>query len=64
MRRKTLFTGLLSLFVPLLIIAQQQTERIDLNVIHQIKTAEIGGGSGGRGAPSRPCRSECGETVK
>jgi carboxypeptidase Q len=56
MPRKTFFIGLLSLLVPLLIIAQQQTERIDLNVIHQIKTAEIGGGGGGRGGrgPSRP----------
>jgi carboxypeptidase Q len=56
MSRKTLFIGLLSLLVPLLIIAQQQTERIDLNVIHRIKTAEIGGagGRGGRGPAPRP----------
>ncbi len=49
MPRKTFLIGLLSLLVPLLIIAQQQTERIDLNVIHQIKTAELGGGAGGGG---------------
>jgi len=52
---------MLFLLVPLLIVAQQQTERIDLNVIHKIKTAEVGGGGGfggfggGRGAaPRRP----------
>src|SRR5580698_10438228 len=53
MPRKTYLIGLLSLLVtllvPLLIFAQQPTERIDLNVIHQIKTAELGGGGGGGG---------------
>jgi carboxypeptidase Q len=42
------FLGLSSLLLPVLIIAQQ-TERIDLNIIHQIKTAELGGGGGGGG---------------
>ncbi|HEY1756924.1 MAG TPA: M28 family peptidase [Bryobacteraceae bacterium] len=49
MPRKTVVIGLLSLLVPILIIAQQQTEKIDLNVIHEIKTAELGGGGGGGG---------------
>ena len=53
--RRTLFIGIFAatLSIPLLINAQQQTEKIDLNVIHRIKTAEIGdggrGGGGGRG---------------
>ncbi|HXS97766.1 MAG TPA: M28 family peptidase [Candidatus Limnocylindrales bacterium] len=34
---------------PLLILAQQQTETIDLNAIHKIKAAEFGGGGGGFG---------------
>lgn len=51
---------LLLLTVPLLMLAQQQTEKIDLNIIHKIKTAEIGdggrGGGGGRGGrgPAAP----------
>src|SRR5579872_1465568 len=49
MSRKKFFVALLSLSVPVLIVAQQQTERIDLNVIHQIKTAELGGGGGNGG---------------
>src|ERR1700733_14351384 len=53
MPRKTFVIGLLSLLVPLLIVAQQQTEHIDLNVIHQIKTAELGGGGGGGGGGGR-----------
>ena len=66
MSRKSLFAAILLLLVSALIVAQQPTERIDLNVIHKIKTAELGGGGGfgggggGRGArgrlPSwRPC---------
>ncbi len=48
--RKTLVLSL----VPLLIVAQQMTEKIDLNVIHKIKTAELGGGGrGGRGGGGR-----------
>ena len=40
--RKTFVIGIPILIVPLLIVAQQQqTEKIDLNVIHQIKTAEL-----------------------
>jgi carboxypeptidase Q len=61
MPRKTYFIGLLALPLPLLIFAQQTTERIDLNVIHLIKTAEIGGGGGGgRGGrgPARPAIME------
>ena len=53
MRRKAvLFVSqslLILLLLPLLVIGQQQTEKIDLNVIHQIKTAELGGGGGGGG---------------
>src|ERR1700721_198370 len=42
------------LIVPLLVVAQQQTdqqraEKIDLNVIHKIKTAELGNAGGGAG---------------
>src|SRR5580658_6730959 len=46
---KRIFIGTLSLLLPLLIVAQQQTEKIDLNVLHEIKTAELGGGGGGGG---------------
>src|SRR5664280_1512908 len=49
MSRKTILIVVLLLLVPLLVIAQ---ERVDLNVIHKIKVAELGGGGGGRG-PSR-----------
>ncbi len=53
MQRKTLFLALaLALAVPLsLVIAQQPAEKIDLNAIHKLKTAEgIGAGGGfGRG---------------
>ena len=53
MRRKTFFfvsqSLLILLLLPLLVIGQQQSEKIDLNVIHQIKTAELGGGGGGGG---------------
>ena len=37
------------MLVPLLLLAQQGTEHIDLNVIHKIKVAEFGGGGGGFG---------------
>jgi hypothetical protein len=47
MRRTTLLVLALAILLPLLILAQQVTEHIDLNVIHKIKTAELGGG--GRG---------------
>ncbi|MGA2270804.1 MAG: M20/M25/M40 family metallo-hydrolase [Bryobacteraceae bacterium] len=43
MSRKTILIALLLLLVPLLVIAQ---ERVDLNVIHKIKVAELGGGGG------------------
>jgi len=51
MSYKTLTALLASaLVVPLLIVAQQSQEHVDLNVIHRIKTAEFGaGGGGGRG---------------
>src|SRR5579871_5508772 len=35
-----------AILVPALILAQQATEKIDLNVIHKIKEAELGGGGG------------------
>jgi carboxypeptidase Q len=49
MSRKT-FCAILTfaLVVPALTTAQQQ-ERVDLNVIHRLKTAEFGGGGGGGG---------------
>jgi carboxypeptidase Q len=55
--RKSLLLSLLALLLPLLIVAQQATEHIDLSVIHKIKVAELGssgrgggfGGGGGRG---------------
>jgi hypothetical protein len=59
MPRKTIVIALLFLLVPLLVVAQQQQERVDLNVIHKIKTAELGGGGGfgggggGRGPSSQ-----------
>lgn len=37
---------MLLLVVPLLVVGQQAIEKIDLNVIHKIKTAELGGGGG------------------
>ena len=46
MSRKTLLIGILLLFVPLLLVSQQPVERVDLNVMHKIKTAELGGGGG------------------
>jgi hypothetical protein len=46
MSRKTILIVVLLLLVPLLVIAQ---ERVDLNVIHKIKAAELGGGGGGFG---------------
>src|SRR5579862_9012697 len=49
MQRKRLLLAGLLLIVPLLIVAQQTTEKIDLNVIHKIKAAEMGGGGGGFG---------------
>jgi len=37
---------MLTLLLSVLLVAQQPMERIDLNVIHKIKTAELGGGGG------------------
>ena len=57
MSRKTLVLALLFLLVSVLLVAQQPVERIDLNVIHKLKTAELGGGGGfggGRGGAPRP----------
>ena len=45
MPRKTSLTVVVLLLAPLLVLAQQQ-EKVDLNVIHKIKTAELGGGGG------------------
>src|SRR5579864_7633328 len=45
MQRKTSLTVVVFLLAPLLVPAQQQ-EKVDLNVIHKIKTAELGGGGG------------------
>ncbi|MGP8244665.1 MAG: M20/M25/M40 family metallo-hydrolase [Bryobacteraceae bacterium] len=58
MSRKTLFALSFALLLPLLIVAQQAAEHVDLNVIYKIKTAELGGGGGfggggGRGAGGR-----------
>lgn len=49
--RKTLVVSSIALAIPLLIVAQQTNEKVDLSVIHKIKTAELGGGGrgGGRG---------------
>jgi Zn-dependent M28 family amino/carboxypeptidase len=52
----------LSLLVPALIVAQQQQERVDLNVIHKIKTAEFGEG-GGFGGGGRGGRAQGGSQV-
>jgi carboxypeptidase Q len=49
MSKKTLLLALLTLLLSVLLIAQQPVERIDLNVIHKLKTAELGGGGGGFG---------------
>ena len=53
MPRKLILAVFLALLIPLLITAQQQAERIDLNVLHKIKAAEIGGNAGGGGAGGR-----------
>ena len=50
MSRKTILVVVLLLLVPLLVIAQ---ERVDLNAIHKIKVAELGGGGGGGRGASR-----------
>ena len=46
MSRKNIFLVVLLLLAPVLVIAQ---ERVDLNAIHKIKVAELGGGGGGFG---------------
>ena len=46
MSRKNIFLVVLLSLVPVLVIAQ---ERVDLNAIHKIKVAELGGGGGGFG---------------
>jgi carboxypeptidase Q len=51
--RKTLVIALIALLVPLLIVAQQSMEKVDLNVIHKIKAAELGGGGRGGGGGGR-----------
>ena len=47
--RKTLVVCSIALVVPLLMVAQQATEKVDLSVIHKIKIAELGGGGRGGG---------------
>lgn len=47
--RKTLVVS----SIPLLMVAQQISEKIDLNVIHKIKMAELGGGGRGGGGGGR-----------
>src|SRR5580658_9415140 len=47
-----------TILVPMLAVGQQNTEKVDLNVIHKIKIAELGegggfGGGGGRGGAGR-----------
>ncbi|HTS30429.1 MAG TPA: M20/M25/M40 family metallo-hydrolase [Bryobacteraceae bacterium] len=42
-------TSLMVLFLAPLLVTAQQAEKVDLNVIHKIKTAELGGGGGGFG---------------
>ena len=52
MPRRILLLGSLAVLIPAvpLLLAQQQSERIDLNLIHRLKTAELsGGGAGGGG---------------
>ena len=49
MSRKTLLALTFAALVPLAIVAQQATEHLDLNVLHKIKTAELGGGGGNGG---------------
>jgi Zn-dependent M28 family amino/carboxypeptidase len=54
----------LALLVPALIVAQQSQERVDLNVIHKIKTAEFAGGGGfGGGGGGRGGRGQGGSQV-
>jgi carboxypeptidase Q len=61
MSRTKLLALAFAILVPLLILGQQVTEHVDLNVIHKIKAAELGGGGGnggggggGRGGAERP----------
>src|SRR5262245_11743946 len=51
MSKKILCSVAVGLLVPVLLLLAQEREKIDLNVIHKIKVAELGdGGGGGRGA--------------
>jgi carboxypeptidase Q len=49
MNRKTFLLLTVPLLVPVLIVGQQQMEKVDLNVVHKIKVAELGDGGGGFG---------------
>jgi carboxypeptidase Q len=56
--RKTLLGSSIALVVPMLMVAQQMNEKVDLSAIHKIKIAELsgggrGGGGGGRGGEGR-----------
>jgi carboxypeptidase Q len=70
--RKTFWIGMPALLASLTIaaqlVAQQPTEKIDLNVIHKIKTVELGGaggngGNAGGGGGRGPARAPIMETV-
>jgi carboxypeptidase Q len=65
MSRKTLFVALLSPLLPLLIVAQQAQEHVDLNAMHKIKDAEFGGGGrgGGGGGGGRAGRGAGGSQI-
>src|ERR1700677_794131 len=65
MSRKTLFVALLSPLLPLLIVAQQAQEHVDLNAMHKIKDAEFGGGGrgGGGGGGGRAGRGAGGRQI-
>ena len=57
MSKKTLFLATLFLLLSVLLVAQQPVERIDLNAIHKLKTAELGGGGGFGGGGGRGGRA-------
>ena len=62
--RKTALASLFALGLPLAIIAQQGTEKIDLSVIHKIKVAELGGGGrGGFGGGGGRANSQVMDTM-
>ena len=54
---------MLLLCVSALLVAQQTAEKIDLNVVHKIKTAELSGGGGGGGRGGGAARTPIMETL-